>query len=73
MENENKQQLGYSEAIAEVERILAGFNDGDVDIDKLAEQVKRAGELISLCKERLKKAEEDVAKVLAQNGEQKGA
>lgn len=73
MENENKQQPGYSEAIAEVERILAGFNDGDVDIDKLAEQVKRAGELISLCKERLKKAEEDVAKVLAQNGEQKGA
>lgn len=55
---------GYAEAIAEIEEILAKFNAEEFDIDSLAEQVKRATELIKLCKEKLRKAEEDVAAIL---------
>ncbi|MCC8020176.1 MAG: exodeoxyribonuclease VII small subunit [Rikenellaceae bacterium] len=63
---------GYAEAIAEIERILDSFNNEQVDIDGLAAQVKRATELISMCREKLRKAEEDVAKVLREEPGEKG-
>ncbi len=62
---ENKEtKLSYSEAIREIEAILDRFNREEFDVDALAAQVKRATELIQLCKKKLKKAEDDVAKVL---------
>ena len=54
----------YSEAMAEVEAILAGFENGDMDVDRLSAEVKRATELIKFCKSRLNTAEKDVAKIL---------
>lgn len=57
-------KLSYAEAVAEIEAILEKFNSEGFDIDTLAENVKRATELIKMCRERLRKAEEDVAKVL---------
>jgi exodeoxyribonuclease VII small subunit len=65
MENTPK---NYGEAIAEVEAILARFGDGTLDVDTLAAQVKRATELIAWCKQRLAKAEKDVAEALGGAG-----
>lgn len=62
-------KLSYSESIAEVERILDRFNTQQMDVDTLAAEVKRATELIAQCKERLYKAERDVAEVLESGGE----
>jgi exodeoxyribonuclease VII small subunit len=59
-----KQPKNYGEAIAEVEAILARFGDGKLDVDTLAAEVKRATELIAWCKQRLAKAEKDVAEAL---------
>lgn len=59
-----KNTPGYAEAIAEIEQILESFNSEQVDIDSLAAQVKRATELIAMCREKLRKAEEEVATVL---------
>lgn len=59
-----KKGPSYEEAMAEIERILAKFRSEEMSVDDLAAQVKRATELIALCKERLLKAEEDVKKVL---------
>lgn len=59
-----KNKPTYSEAISEIESILDKLNNEDFDVDTLAAEVKRATELIALCKERLRKAEDDVAKVL---------
>ncbi len=56
--------MTYSEAMAEVEAILAGFESGDMDVDRLSAEVKRATELIKFCKARLGKAEKDVARIL---------
>lgn len=61
-----KQPKSYSEAIAEVEKILARFSGGELDVDTLAAQVKRATELIGWCRARLEKAEKDVAEALGQ-------
>ena len=59
-----KKGPSYEEAMAEIECILAKFRSEEMSVDDLAAQVKRATELIALCKERLLKAEEDVKKVL---------
>jgi exodeoxyribonuclease VII small subunit len=63
---EQKEPKSYSEAIAEVEKILAKFSGGELDVDTLAAQVKRATELIRYCKERLAKAEKEVGEVLGE-------
>lgn len=61
---DGKQPKSYGEAIAEVESILARFSGGELDVDTLAAQVKRATELIAWCRTRLEKAEQDVAEAL---------
>lgn len=59
-------EISYSEAMAEVEQILASLGDGAINIDTLSERVKRASELISLCRARLCKAEDEVAALLGE-------
>lgn len=59
-----KQEVSYAEAMTEVEQILARFNTQQMDVDTLAAEVKRATELIAQCKERLMRAEREVAEVL---------
>ena len=57
-------ELTYSAALAELEEIIAAIESEDVDVDALAEKVKRAAALISFCKERLKGTEADVKKIV---------
>lgn len=59
-----KQELPYAEAMAEIEKILARFRNDEMDVDSLAAEVRRATELIASCRERLRKAEEEVNNVL---------
>lgn len=56
--------LSYDEAIGQIEAIMAKFRNGEMSVDQLAAEVKRATELIGYCKERLLKAEEDLKKVM---------
>lgn len=59
-----EKKISYAEAISEIEGILDRFGNEEFDVDSLAAQVKRATELIKMCKDKLRKAEDDVAKVL---------
>ena len=59
-----KKEMTYAEAMAEIEKILARFRNEEMDVDSLAAEVKRATELIAGCKSRLRKAEEEVSKIL---------
>jgi exodeoxyribonuclease VII small subunit len=59
-----KSELSYAAAMAEIEQILGRFRKEELSVDDLTKEVKRATELISLCKERLLKAEQSVKKVL---------
>lgn len=55
-----KKKLTYTEAIAEVEQILADIRSGKMDVDKLSEAVRRAKELIGVCRNILSKSEAEV-------------
>ena len=57
-------EMSYKEAITEIEAILKSLREEQNSIDTLSERVARATELIALCREKLRKAENDVNKVL---------
>ncbi len=60
---------GYAEAIAELEQILDRLERTDVDVDVLAEQVRRAAELIAFCRDRIGSARLQIDQVVADLGE----
>lgn len=59
-----KKIIGYDEAMTEIENILTRFRNEEMNVDELSAQVRRASELIALCKERLHKAETEVRQIL---------
>lgn len=59
------EQIGYAEALAELEGILADLEDDGIDIDLLGEKVARATTLIRLCRDRITAARVQVERVVA--------
>ena len=57
--------LGYADALAELEGILADLEDDGIDIDLLGEKVARATALIRLCRDRITSARVQVERVVA--------
>jgi exodeoxyribonuclease VII small subunit len=51
---------GYADAMAELEEILEELEGDDLDIDVLAERVRRASELIKICQTRIARAQSEV-------------
>jgi len=55
----------YAAAIGELEAILAELEDDALDVDRLAERVARAAELIRLCRDRITGTRLEVEKIVA--------
>jgi exodeoxyribonuclease VII small subunit len=58
--------LSYEEAYAELKKIASEIEQESVSVDVLAEKVKRASELITLCQSKLKATEKDVMTIIQQ-------
>lgn len=56
--------ISYTDAFEELEQIVNEIEQGDINIDELSEKVKRASELIKMCKKKLTTTEEDVQTIL---------
>lgn len=54
----------YNEAMQRLEAIVSQLENGDLDVDKLADKLKEAKQLIDFCKDKLQHVEEDVRKIL---------
>jgi len=59
-----KKIIRYSEAVEELESILSELESERVDVDDVAVKVKKAIELIKLCRERIEKTELEVIKIV---------
>jgi exodeoxyribonuclease VII small subunit len=59
-------QLGYAEALAELEEINEELDGDEVDVDVLGARVRRAAELLRLCRERIAGARFEVEQVVAE-------
>lgn len=58
-------EVGYADAMAELESILDDLEDDDLDVDVLASRVERASTLITLCRDRIGAARVQVEKIVA--------
>ena len=54
----------YSQSIEEIETILSKIENGEVDIDDLAAEIKRAANLLQGCKEKLFKTEQEIENIM---------
>lgn len=54
----------YREAITEIEEILSSIENDELDVDELAEKVKKVTQLLKFCKDKLYKTQDEVEKVL---------
>ena len=57
-------KVSYSEAMAEIEEILEKIENEELDVDELAEKVKRVSVLLKTCKDKLTKTNEQVEQIL---------
>jgi exodeoxyribonuclease VII small subunit len=54
----------YTIAFQELQELVQQIEEGDISVDDLAEKVKKAAELIKICKTKLRSTEEDVNRIL---------
>ncbi len=66
MVKESSNEPDYAEALSELEGILRQLEAESVNVDQLATQVKRASELINLCRQRISAAKVDIEQVVAE-------
>ena len=57
-------EISYDKAFEELQQIVSDMEEGEIGVDELSLKVRRASELIKICKEKLSSTEEDVSKIL---------
>ena len=57
-----KQEIKYEEAVAQLEAIVRRMETGELDLDSLAEELKKAQKLIKMCKDKLTQTDEEIKK-----------
>jgi exodeoxyribonuclease VII small subunit len=55
-----KKSFSFNDAVKEIEEILQNIEKGNLDVDKLSEEVKRASGLIKQCQMKLRSTEEEI-------------
>jgi len=61
-----EKKLTYEVAMERLETLAKDMETGDVAIDQLATKLKEAQQLLTFCKDKLTKADEEVQKLLAE-------
>lgn len=59
-----KQELKYEDAVRQLETIVDKLESNELGIDLLSSELKKAQQLIKLCKEKLTKTDNEIKKLL---------
>lgn len=57
-------EIKYEEAVRQLEAIVNKMEDGELDIDSMVAQLKQAQELVKLCKQKLKRTDNEIQNLL---------
>ena len=63
-----KEEIKYEQAVRELEEIVEKMENDELDIDQLSLKLKEAQKLVSFCKEKLYKADEEIKKIMEGEG-----
>ncbi|MDD5821765.1 MAG: exodeoxyribonuclease VII small subunit [Prevotella sp.] len=55
--------IKYEDAIRQLEDIVEKLENNELDIDEMPEALKRAQQLLKLCRDRLTKTDEEIQKI----------
>lgn len=61
-----KEEFSYDKAMQDLESIVQKIESGDCKIDELTSEVKKAAELIALCKKKLQDVSSEVNKTFGE-------
>ena len=64
-----KTEKKFEDKIKELETIVNDLESGEIDLDSSIEKYTYAMKLVKECDEKLKKVEEQVSKIVTENGE----
>lgn len=59
--------MNYEEAVQQLESIVQRMENDELDIDELTTELKKAQQLIKMCKAKFTKVDEDIKKILSQD------
>ncbi len=59
-----KEDPTFTESIRELEAILSRIEGDETDIDQLADELRRAQELLELCRGKIRRAEVEVSQIV---------
>lgn len=62
-------EVKYEDAVHQLEDIVEKLENNELDIDEMTTQLKKAQQLIKLCKDRLTKTDEEIQKILGESEE----
>jgi exodeoxyribonuclease VII small subunit len=55
-----KKEISFNDAVLRIEEILKKIESGELDVDSLSTEVRRASELIKMCQKKLRTTEEEI-------------
>ena len=59
--------MKYEAAMAELQAIVSKMENNEFDIDQMSDEMRRAQQLIKLCRDKLTKTDEEIKKILAKD------
>ncbi len=58
-------EVNYEEAVHQLENLVEKMERGELDVDSMVSQLKRAQGLVKLCKKKLKHTDDEIQKLLS--------
>ncbi len=59
-----EKSITYDQAYTELHQILSDLQQSETSVEELTQKIKRASELISICKTKLRNTEKEIQKLL---------
>ena len=59
-----EKEIKYEAAVRQLEDIVSKLENNELDIDELSTELKKAQQLVKLCKDNLTKTDEEIKKIL---------
>ena len=59
-----EKEIKYEAAVHQLEDIVSKLENNELDIDELSTELKKAQQLVKLCKDKLTKTDEEIKKIL---------
>ncbi len=63
------ENVSFEDNLKELEEIVEKLEKGDVPLDNAIEEFKKAMDLVKTCDDKLKDAQDTIAKIVNENGE----